>query len=148
MYRISAQNPTMPTCSGNPEGEQRRIQKRQLTHVAFTLIYHETHSDGSTSHEVDATTLDISTRGLAFIHTEPIESETVVYARFHRNPDLPILKGLVRACQHIGGHRYRIGVELAEAIPSDAPDLDEKATPAGEKMALAVSRRRRRTGRD
>jgi hypothetical protein len=61
---------------------------------------------------IEAETIDVSIGGFGFVSSHFIYIGTIIFARLACLPSRPVVKGIVRNCQHLEGRRHRVGVEF------------------------------------
>jgi hypothetical protein len=109
--------------TGMAAGEELREQLRRVWNT--TLDLELTEQDGSRRRQVRVQTLNLSSGGFAFLHRQFIHPGTRVWAEFQMLPGRPIIEGVVRSCDQLGGMEHRVGVQfIASAGRSEA---DEQA---------------------
>lgn len=113
-----------PNAMGN--GEELRRQLRRVWNTMLDLEL--TEQDGSRRRHVRVQTLNLSSGGFAFLHRQFIHPGTRVRAEFQALPGKPIIEGVVRACDQLGGMEHRVGVQfIANASRTLTPDVERAA---------------------
>lgn len=94
-------------------GEELRQQLRRVWNT--TLDLELTEQDGSRRRQVRVQTLNLSSGGFAFLHRQFIHPGTRVWAEFQALPGRPVIEGVVRSCDQLGGMQHRVGVQFIAA---------------------------------
>jgi hypothetical protein len=95
---------------GAAAGENLRQQLRHVWNM--TLDLELTEQDGSRRRALRVQTLNLSSGGFAFLHRQFVHPGTRVLAEFSRLPGRPLIEGVVRCCDALGGMEHRVGVQF------------------------------------